>query len=79
MFFGEGGGVGEYRAWKSQYSRLYLGFTKLVNNLSQEQAQVLRGMREGELLIESDAPYFPLLMEIMVRLPGRPQGCRGGP
>jgi TatD DNase family protein len=53
------GGFGEYCAWRKDYTRLCFGFTRLVTHFNPEQRQVVKELREGEILLESDTPYFP--------------------
>lgn len=58
FFSGGGGGVEEYQSRRSQYSRLYLGFTKLVNHFSHEQVQVIRDMMEEGTSSRIRRPIF---------------------
>jgi Tat protein secretion system quality control protein TatD with DNase activity len=53
------GGVREQQAWRREYSRVCFGFTRLVTSFNHEQCQAVKGLREGELLLESDTSYFP--------------------
>lgn len=52
------GGNKEYR-WTRDYSNVYFGFTRMVQNFNKEQVGVLRNLRETEFLLETDSPYFP--------------------
>ncbi|MEW8545084.1 MAG: TatD family hydrolase [Candidatus Thiodiazotropha sp.] len=45
--------------WLANFPNTYFGFTRLVGSFSEEQARAARGLHEGRLLIETDAPYFP--------------------
>ena len=44
--------------WLRLFKNTYFGFTKMVENFNEEQIAAVRGLHEGRLLVETDAPYF---------------------
>ena len=44
--------------WLKLFKNTYFGFTKMVENFNEEQIAAVRGLHEGRLLVETDAPYF---------------------
>ena len=46
--------------WRGVFPNLYLGFTRLVNSFDEHQMKALRSVDNKHLLLETDAPYFPI-------------------
>lgn len=44
--------------WLKHFKNTYFGFTKMVEDFSEDQIAAVRELHEGRLLIETDAPYF---------------------
>ncbi|XP_052783287.1 D-aminoacyl-tRNA deacylase-like [Mya arenaria] len=54
------GGAYVLRKWSDAFSRLYCRFTLLVSRFNADQIEALRAVPRHRLLLETDAPYFPL-------------------
>lgn len=48
------------RRWLEVFPRTYFGFTNKVKKFDQDQIEALCEIDENRLLLESDAPYFPM-------------------
>lgn len=48
------------RRWLDIFPRTYFGFTNMVKKFDRDQIKALCEIDENRLLLESDAPYFPI-------------------
>jgi TatD DNase family protein len=48
------------KQWLDVFPRTYFGFTNLVRSFGPEQIEALQAVPDDRLVIETDAPYFPV-------------------
>ncbi|KAH3890021.1 hypothetical protein DPMN_014088 [Dreissena polymorpha] len=46
--------------WLEVFPETYFGFTDTVERFNRHQQEAVTGIYESRLLLETDAPYFPL-------------------
>ena len=54
------GTVGDVNRWVQRFPNVCFGFTAMVGSFNEEQKEALRMLPSERLLLETDAPYFPL-------------------